>query len=392
MNEEKKRILEMVESGLISANEALTLLEALEKEPGQNARKERRENLLDELIGLAQRFSSSGQKQSREFKSNAYQSRDKVFQFVQSAMQRVRDIEFPLGKTVEISHVFEEKDFVPRRIKVEEANGNFTIKPWKEKGVRAECHVKLYGADDEDEAREAFIKNSVFYARDEKLSFSVGLKLMKVDTVLYVPEEALHEAAIKLFNGSFSMHDMDVYSLEVKTANGKIEIKRSKVTEFEGETGNGQIHIIDCEGQKAEASSFNGAVHVVGAIGYTDIKSFNGNVLCDVKAGGAHTVKAQAVTGNIEIYVPKDTSMKGVLRTNLGYFQLPEEGMRKVEEKEEMVQKMVRFESEVQALDNIVIEAETKTGSVSVQEITLPATDDKEPNGTDSPSSTADGE
>ncbi|HEY9578048.1 MAG TPA: DUF4097 domain-containing protein [Pseudobacillus sp.] len=367
MNEEKKRILEMVEAGLISASEGLTLLEALDKEPTQQARKERRDNFFDELISLGQKLGGSGEKQSDQSSSFSSQPKDKLFQFVQSTVQKLKDFEFPLGKTVEFSHTFEEGDFSPKRIKAETASGSFTIKPWQGSGVKAECYVKMYGADNEDEAREAFIKNSVFYAREDKLSFSVGLKLMKVDTVLYVPETAVNDISVKLFNGSFNMRDMDVQDLEVKTANGKIEIKGSKVGEFEGETGNGQIYFIDCEGKKVEASSFNGAVHVVGSVGYTDIKSFNGNVLCDLKSDAAHTVKAQAVTGNIEIYVPDHMAMKGRLRTNLGSLHLPETGMKKVAEKEEMVQKLVRFESEKEALGQVVIEAETKTGSVSIK-------------------------
>ncbi|WP_191991849.1 DUF4097 family beta strand repeat-containing protein [Bacillus aerolatus] len=371
MNEEKKRILEMVEAGLITASEALTLLEALEKEPGQNVRKERRDNFFDELVNLGQKLSGSGQKQSGESSGSAHQPKDKLFQFVQSTVQKLKDFDFPLGKTVEFSHVFQESEFSPQRIKAETASGNFTIQPWQENGVKAECHVKMYGADNEDEAREAFIKNSVFYAREDKFSFSVGLKLMKVDTILYVPEAAVNDISVKLFNGSFSMRDMDVQTLEVKTANGKIEVKKSKVAEFEGETGNGQIYFIDCEGKKVEASSFNGAVHVVGSVGYTDIKSFNGNVLCDLKSDTAHTVKAQAVTGHIEIYVPEHLAMKGVLRTNLGSLQLPETGMKRVTEKEEVVQKLVRFESEKEALEQVTIEAETKTGSVSIKTTAL---------------------
>lgn len=367
MNEEKKRILEMVEAGLISASEGLTLLEALNKEPSQQSQKERRESFFDELISFGQKLSGSGEKQSGQQGNFSSQPKDKLFQFVQSTMQKLKDFEFPLGKAVEFSHTFQEADFSPQRIKAEAASGSFTIKPWQGSGVKAECYVKMYGVDHEDEARESFIKNSVFYAREDKLSFSVGLKLMKVDTVLYVPEAAVNDISVKLFNGSFSMRDLTVQNVEVKTANGKIEVKKSKVGEFEGETGNGQIYFIDCEGQKVEASSFNGAVHIVGAVGYADIKSFNGNVLCDLKSEEAHTVKAQAVTGNIEIYVPEQLAMKGVLRTNLGSLQLPEAGMKKVMEKEEMVQKFVRFESEKEAAGQVVIEAETKTGSVSVK-------------------------
>ncbi|WP_100332314.1 DUF4097 family beta strand repeat-containing protein [Bacillus xiapuensis] len=377
MNEEKKRILEMVEAGVISASEAVTLLEALEKQPKPGVQRERRDSFLDELVRLGQKFSSQKQWQSSE--SAGSQPKDKLFQFIQSTVQRLKDFEFPLGKAVEFSHVFEEKAFSPARIKAEIANGNFVMKPWKEDGVKAECQVKVYGADQEDEARESFIKNSVFYARDHKLSFSVGLKLMKVDTVLYVPEEAIGEVSVKLFNGSFRVEDAIMQELDVKTANGQIEVRSSRLEDFEGETGNGPIYFIDCQSKKAAANSFNGAIHVVGSVGYTDIQSFNGNILCDIKSQAAHTVKAQAVTGNIEVYVPENMAMKGELRTNLGSLQLPEQGMKKVTEKEETVQKFVHFESEREALERVTIEAGTKTGSIAVKTSAVPDETSEEP-------------
>ncbi|MBM7648768.1 DUF4097 and DUF4098 domain-containing protein YvlB [Bacillus ectoiniformans] len=368
MSAEKKRILEMIEAGVITASEGLTLLEALEKENQTGyGGKEKKDNFFDELASFGQKF--AGQMGGSQSGSSFNQPKDKLFQFVQSTVQKLKDFELPLGKAVEFSHEFHEANCSPVKIKAEAASGNLTIKPWDEPGVKAECQVKVYGADSEDEAREAFIKNSVFYAREDKLSFSIGLKLMKVDTVLYVPQSAYDEISVKLFSGSFSMRDAEVRELEVKAANGKIEVKNSRIDQFEGETGNGQIYLIDCTGKKAEANSFYGAVHVVGTFGFTDIKSFNGNILCDVKSGAAHTVKTQAVTGNIEIYVPDTVSMKGELRTNLGSLQLPETGMKRVTEKEEMVQKLVRFESEHEALERVAIEAETRTGSVVVKTV-----------------------
>ncbi|WP_203363227.1 DUF4097 domain-containing protein [Bacillus sp. REN10] len=370
MNEEKKRILKMVEDGIITASEAVALMEALEKNERSTASKE---NVFDELLNFGQKLGS----QMQEAGSQLNQPKDKLFQFVQSTVQKIKDFEFPLGKAVEFSHVFHEEGFVPKRLKVEMANGDLTIIPWDEQGIKAECHVKVYGAEQEEAARESFVKNSVFYARDNKLSFSIGLKLMKVDTVLYVPKEKIHDISIKLFNGSCAVQDIHAEELDVKTANGKIELKNCQVDDFEGETGNGQIYLMNCEGKRVEADSFNGAIHVIGSVADIDVKTVNGNVLCDLKTGAAHTVKAQTITGNIEVYAPAYIGMKGELRTNFGSFHLPETGMNKVSEKEEMIQKLVRFESEKEADQQMFITAETRTGMITIRAIS-PKTEESE--------------
>lgn len=370
MNEEKQRILKMVEDGIITASEAVALMEALEKNEHSTAQKD---SFFDDLLNFGQKLGN----QMQGAGSQLHQPKDKLFQFVQSTVQKLKDFEFPLGKAVEFSHVFHEEVFLPKRLKVEMANGDLTLLPWDEQGVKAECHVKVYGAEQEEDAREEFIKNSVFYARDNKLSFSVGLKLMKVDTVLYVPKAKIDDISIKLFNGSLVVNDIQAEELDVKTSNGKIEVKNCKMDDFEGETGNGQIYLTNCEAKKVEANSFNGAIHVIGSVGDIDVKTVNGNVLCDMKTGAVHTIKAHAITGNVEVYAPASMAMKGELRTNFGSFHLPETGMKKVTEKEEMIQKLVRFESENEAEQQVFITAETRTGLITIRTIS-PKTEENE--------------
>ncbi|HZG73177.1 MAG TPA: DUF4097 family beta strand repeat-containing protein, partial [Chondromyces sp.] len=207
-------------------------------------------------------------------------------------------------------------------------------------------------------------RNSVFYAREKKLTLSTGLKLMKTDVDLYLPAAVYEELSAKLFNGSFELRDAEMKQLDIKTANGKIDVKRVKAEELEAETGNGQIYLVECDGRKVEASTVNGTVHVVGNVQEVDIKSFNGNVLCHAKNEDVRTIKSQAVTGNIELYVPETIGVKGRMRTNLGSLHLPVSGFRTIASKEEMVQKQIQFESEQQLDQTLHIDTETRSGSV----------------------------
>lgn len=376
MSEEKLRILKMLESGIISADEAVKLIEALEKNNASSKTDTRYSStksaesskglgsIFEELEKFGQKM--SGQRPKTE---TVTQSKEKIFEFMQSAMQRLKDVEVPfVGKGAEFTHVFHEQDAKPHRLKLETANGAVTIRPWNGEGVKAECHVKVYGAATEEEARESFLKNSIFYAREDKLSFSVGLKLMKTDVTLYIPSSELEDVSVKLFNGAFDMRDVKADKLEVRSGNGKIELKSSRIAVIEAETGNGPIRLIDCEGERAELNTFNGAIHMVGTYRFADLQTFNGNVLYDAKTDQAEAVRAESMTGNVELYVPQDLAVKGEMRTTAGRLTVPETGMANVTEKDERIQKSLKFESD-NLLDGrqLTIDAETKTGSVTLR-------------------------
>ncbi len=377
MSEEQLRILKMLESGVISADEAVKLIEAVEKADSaanQSEEASRKTSELSKGIGsffeelekLGQKFTSQ-----RPKPETVAQSKDKLFEFMQSAVQRLKDVEVPfVGKGTEFTHVFHEEAFDLHRLKIETANGTVAIYPWESAGIKAECRVKVYGTNSEEEARASFLKNSIFYARENKLSFSAGLKLMKTDVTLYVPAKDLEEISAKVFNGSFDMRGLNAKKLEVRAGNGKIEVKNGVFEWLEAETGNGPIRVIDCEGERAELNTFNGAIHTVGTFRFTDLQSFNGNILYDAKKEQAASVRAESMTGNIELYVPHDLPARGEIRTTAGRLALPENGMGTVTEKDERIQKSLMFEtSHEQAADGpqLVVDAETKTGSITLR-------------------------
>lgn len=375
MNEEKLRILKMVESGVISADEAVKLIEALEKSSSASSSasfetksdsgmKEFTSIFMGEIEKMAQKLTGA-----RPKSDGMNQSKDKVMEFMQSAAQRLKEVEIPfVGKGTEFTHTFYEEAVQPSRLKVETANGSVTIRPWDGPGVKAECRVKVYGGATEEEARESFLKNSIFYAREDKLSFSAGLKLMKTDVTLFVPGDELDEIDVKMFNGGFDLRDVKVNKAEVKSGNGRIELKNCHTGSIEAETGNGPIRFIDCDGERAELNTFNGAVHLVGTYRFTDVQTFNGNILFDAKEDGAESVRAESMTGNIELYTPQNLAVKGDMRTAAGRFVLPETGMASVTEKDERIQKSVKFESSHTPDERVLtVDAETKTGSIALR-------------------------
>src|ERR1700719_38680 len=149
MKEERKRILKMVEEGKLTVDEALTLLEELEK---ASATFEQKQQQIVQELSTAVKF-EEGKKEDpvhQKFQS----TKEKIFDFVDSALKKFKDLDFDLnfGQAVEISHIFYQADVFLKEIEMDVANGSLKIVPWDHKDVRIECEAKVYRVDNQEEA------------------------------------------------------------------------------------------------------------------------------------------------------------------------------------------------------------------------------------------------
>ncbi|EDL64619.1 DUF4097 family beta strand repeat-containing protein [Bacillus sp. SG-1] len=372
MNEERKRILEMVEKGQLSTKEALTLLEALDKEgeaPKEKASyKEKETDLLDDLANIftGEKTGDYGDKSSQTFNNG----KDRLIDFFQSALNKVKnfDLDFEFNKSIELSHVFQKTEVESlKEIAVDVANGKVEVLPWDQNEVRVECQVKVYRTDDLEEARESFLGNTDFYIENGKLRLSTELKWMKVNSIIYVPQSQYDKVSVKVLNGSVKSERMMADSFKVRSGNGKVELKDMTTKKTEVDTSNGAIHLANIYSDSVEAESINGKVYLEGDVKLTDLQSLNGTIVCSLRGERADTLHAKAVTGGIDLYVPGSLGLKGEAKSNLGSFKIEMEGINIVEEKNEVVQKHVHFSKDSESDQKLHIFAHTKTGSVLIK-------------------------
>src|SRR6478609_3216178 len=119
MKEEKKRILKMVEEGKLTVDEAITLLDELEK--AQHTMEQKQAQIVNEL-STAVNFEETKKEDPLHAK---YQStKEKIFDFVDSALKKIKDFDFDLnfGQSVEISHIFHQGDVDLKDIDMDVAN------------------------------------------------------------------------------------------------------------------------------------------------------------------------------------------------------------------------------------------------------------------------------
>jgi DUF4097 and DUF4098 domain-containing protein YvlB len=363
MKEEKKRILKMVEEGKLTVDEAVTLLDELEK--AQQTMEQKQEQIVNEL-STAVNFEETKKEDPLQAK---YQStKEKIFDFVDTALKKIKDFDFDLnfGQSIEISHIFHQGDVDLTNMDIDVANGSIKIAAWDQPDVRIECQAKVFRVENSDQARQNFLRDVVFSVENRKLRFMTQQKWMKVESVIYVPKSEYERVRIRMFNGTILGEEMNVADLRVKTANGKINLERIKGKKAEVETANGKIKIINSQIEDLEAETINGGIKLDGDFKKVETQSFNGNISYNISGNRTEVIQVKATTGGIDLFVPEGLPVNGELKTNLGGFNVQLVGVQILEEKSEMIQKSLRFQSINHPDKMVKIYADTKTGSIAI--------------------------
>jgi DUF4097 and DUF4098 domain-containing protein YvlB len=363
MKEEKKRILKMVEEGKLTVDEAVTLLDELEK--AQQTMEQKQEQIVHEL-STAVNFEES--KKEDPFQPKYQSTKEKIFDFVDSALKKIKDFDFDLnfGQSVEISHIFHQGDVDLKDMDIDVANGSVKIAAWDQPDLRIECQAKVFRVENSDQARENFLRDVIFSVENQKLRFMTQQKWMKVESIIYVPKSQYERVRIRMFNGPVTGEELHVEDLRVKTANGKINLDRVNGKKAEVETANGKIKIISSLFDELEAETINGGIKLDGDFKKVETQSFNGNISYKITGNRIEVIQIKATTGGIDLYVPEGMPVNGELKTNLGGFNVQLVGVQVLEEKSEMIQKSLRFQSVNHPDKMVKIYADTKTGSIAI--------------------------
>lgn len=365
MQEERKQILKMIEEGKLTADQALALLQELEK--SQESMKQKEEALLNELSTVVKY--EEGKKEEESYNYKVQSIKDKIIDFVDSAFKKIKDfdLDFNFGHAVDLSHVFQHGDAEIRNIDIDVANGSIHVIPWDQSDVRVECQAKVYRASTQDEARASFLKDTYFNIENGVLKFAAQPRWLKVDAIVYVPKTEYEKVRIRMFNGPIQSENLKAKTVKMKSANGKISASGLQGVKLEVETGNGKINVEKSRVAEVEAETINGAILLNGDFNRVEMQSFNGNVSCKLSGSLCEYIEAKAVTGSIDLSIPEGQAVNGVLKSNIGSFSVELDGIQIIEEKSEVVQKSLTFKPILSGQKQLKITADTKTGSIAVK-------------------------
>jgi DUF4097 and DUF4098 domain-containing protein YvlB len=367
ISDERQRILKMIEEGKLSANEAMALLEKLESD--HKTMEEKQDTFVTELS--TQVNWKEGESTYKTKSAKTASVKHSVLDFVDKAFKKIKDfdLDFNFGSSVSVQHIFQHSDVYLTDVDIDVANGSVRLIPWNEKDVRVECEAKVYQVDSQEEARKTFLQDVLFSIEGGKLRYSVQKKKMKVNATIYLPKADFESISVRLFNGQIDGEMLRVKEFKAKTANGKITVDGFDTDKFEVETANGHITVTKLTSRKIEAETINGTIKVSGSYDKADLQSFNGSIICTVNDTRCETVLVKSTTGNVDILLPKNRTVHGELKTNIGNFQCDLQNMVRKEEKVEVVQKYLMFTTNAtDEREPLLIDVDTKTGSILIQE------------------------
>ena len=365
MNQEKKRILEMVKEGLLNADEALLLLEQIEKK--DRLIKENEQKTETSELSTVVKSGQSENKGTSYKKTSS--TMDKLLGIVDDVVQKIKDVDFDFnfGNAIEIDHIFHQDQVSLRKIDIDLANGSVEFIPWDKNEITIECKAKVYRSEDSKEARTKLLKEALFSLEDGKLRFSIHDKSIKVKTIVRVPDTRYEELKIRLFNGAITGENVKVDTVMTKTGNGQIQFTNFNAREAEFETVNGAVIVKDFEVGELEVETMNGTVQIQGGFRKADLQTISGSIQCEQTGRYGETVRAKASTGSINLQIPPNTGCDGELKSNLGSFNIDLKGIRIIEEKSDVVQKMLRFQSDGEHEQTIHILAESRAGNIKIK-------------------------
>lgn len=389
MQNERKRILTMLENGTISMEEALTLLETMEKKQTDNpsstaSEQSQSENVYRNTEGAEERKSDSSFRGNQgsddshnpsmdefieDIRKDFVTVGDRFMQFMQTAVDRMKKFDFdtPFGGGTTFSHTMIKAAEDIEEIIIDVDHGNVTVETADVQEIRAEFTVKNFNNKNEEETKKEFLDKVVFVQDEGTLRLLSDLKLMQVNVTLLLPNEAYHKASVRLLNGDFTIADLKAERIYVKTANGKVEANGLQFDAAELETANGSIRLNGSTGAQLSAETINGRVYIDGALKDVEAKSLNGAVVVTTTDKAAEKIEAKTVSGSVEIYIPSELPLDGHISTNMGKLDLQLNDVDKTTEQEQFLQRSVSFKKHAEGETKpLHIQGEAKTGTVIV--------------------------
>ncbi|MBU5209408.1 DUF4097 domain-containing protein [Bacillus safensis] len=355
---EKERILKLVEDGVLSAKEAITLLEKLEEGQSVSLEKSTADHTFHE------------EKAGAESKGNGTENLGaKLFGWLDTAVKKVKDVDLDLnfGQSVDVEHIFQFKDASLSHLDIQLANGSLNVMPWDDRDIRAECHAKIYRAEDGEQARQQFLNQLDCGLEGDKFFIRTEKKTMKVNVTLYVPRIQYDKIKVKLFNGPIRGEKLKTKELAAKTTNGVVSFASLQAEKVGIETANGQIKLADHECGMIEVETINGLIDLRGKSESIDAQSFNGNIAVQLSDEKCRSIYAKTTTGSVDVQIPRACAVTAELKSNLGSISHDLLDAEMIKEKNETLQKEKMIKANQQAAHSISIFAETKTGSIQVK-------------------------
>lgn len=400
MQNERQRILQLVENGTISAEEAIMLLEALGKDkpngtviPVTPQAEERQEETKQKTTEDYNSTGSEQQKKTTGFEDlfgKAFQDKDvnkkmdefmhdlkedlsqfsnRMMNLMNTTVSKVKDFDFqfPFGEKVEFDKTYSFNADEVNSFEIDIPNGKLSIEKTDESQVIVETKVKVSRNSESEEDTVARFTERFVTLYDGKVTVATNVKMATVSVRLLVPKKQYDVFLSRVMNGGVTISDVHAKLLKVKTYNGPIKLDKATFNHANVESGNGMIEARFIKGDDIEAETVNGRIYIDGDVKEVEAESVNGPVTITTSSKNAHKIKATTVAGTVELYVPKTLSIEGQVTTNFGKADVGLQDVTVRTEDDQFLLKTVHFSKLLDDAPILKLVGETRTGSVIVR-------------------------
>ena len=313
MSEEKRRILEMLEAGIISQKDAQRLLEALGEDLSQPApvSEEPKQDVFEEAAQAVEPALEVPMEEKAAGKAE------------QAGWQAP-----PVDSTAALALPLEENQYqqpvggVVTQLKIEWWNGPVEIRPWEGDTIRvAEYSPRPLKDSERMGIRE---KNGKLHIQWNENGMRFGSWRLKKHLVVELPMDAVLEeiraentsgslclAGISLGKGNLETtsgmvycHGLRAEKMRVETTSGEVQMEGASVGELRVETISGEQRILEFAAQYFKGETVSGALTAIGNGEELKLSTVSGPLTVQV---GQHPrkVKLETVPGPVEAVLPE---------------------------------------------------------------------------------------
>lgn len=303
--EERMAILQMVQEGKITAEEAVNLLKAVEAAERREweAANPNAESTGARPVGEARPEPSVGE--GKGLIRDGGLISDELIKRLTGELLGL----FGPGHRVEEDIEGEFAGDGPVRIEFATSNGRIDIKPWDGPGFKLHL-IKSVRAANERAAEEAArdlaqisnVPGLLSVRMREGLHLNAGLTIEAL-----LPRDRIGELNLRTSNGRVEVADIECEACTITTSNGRIVAEGVRAKSAKLRTSNGSISASGLTGS-VEAASSNGSITVAlaGCDGDISLRTSNGSIRCRVPDDGntGFDIEAGTTLGSITAEVP----------------------------------------------------------------------------------------
>ena len=287
---------------------------------------------------------------------------------VGAALSKLKDldIETPFGEKIDFAKTYAYPASEVRSIELDVANGKIDVVKATDELVTVQVNGKTQLKGTEAETI-AHITEHLMTKTDDKINLKSENKFTQLKVQIALPEKHYDVFIARLLNGGISVEQLDAKLLKARTYNGSIRVEHATFDHAELQTSNGAVEVRAVKGDDLEIETANGRIYVDGDLKEVEAESMNGHVVITTSSAEAHKVKARALAGSVEIYVPKTVALDGQVFSNFGKADVGLSDVQLYEEEEQFLLKSVRFTKELEGAKLLKLIGESRTGTVLVR-------------------------